>query len=63
MKNKFSKFNGYAKWISISIVVAIIIYNAISNTAIRQNELKHILENQNKIMQRIERIEDFLWIK
>lgn len=69
-----TKFNGYAKWISIGLVVSVIVYNAITNVAIRRNELHHVLENQktladniernySKTSERIERIEEYLWIK
>lgn len=69
-----TKFNGYAKWISIGLVVSVIVYNAITNVAIRRNELRHVLKNQktmadniernyNKTTERIERIEEYLWIK
>ena len=58
-----AKLNGYAKWISIAIVLAVITYNAISNIAMKHNDLRHILETQNELLERIERIEDYLWIK
>jgi hypothetical protein len=61
VKNK--KINGYAKWISIGIVVFVIAYNTISNVVTRENDIKHILKTQDEIIERIERIENYLWVK
>jgi len=44
-----SKFNGYAKWVIIVIVLGTIVYNGIAARVIVKNEIKHLAEDVREI--------------
>lgn len=61
------RFNGYAKWIGIGIIVGTIIWNAIGvhyntrrNTAILQNDIKHLTGDVAEIKMDIKSINTYL---
>lgn len=61
------KMNGYVKWIAIGIVVATIIWNAIGvhyntrkNTAILQNDIKHLTADVAEIKTDVKAINTYL---
>jgi hypothetical protein len=53
------KINGYIKWIGTALAIAAIIWNA----AVLHNDVKHIVKDLTKIEQRLEKIEERLWIE
>lgn len=64
------KINGYAKWISIGIVIGMIIWNAIGlhyntrrNTAILQNDMIHLAEDMTEIKLDIKAINTYLLLE
>ena len=64
------KLNGYAKWISIGIVIGMIIWNAIGlhyntrrNTAILQNDITHLTADMADIKIDIKAINTYLLLE
>lgn len=52
--------NDWRLWVILVISVGGLLYNIISNYAIRGNELKHIKEAIDAILVRLERLENVL---
>ena len=57
------KLNGYIKWIALILTLLAILWHAAETNAILRNDIKHISEDIVKIEQRLEKIEERLWIE